>query len=135
VTVDDGATLTIVPGQIVKIAPFEGIDLIIGGTLLARGTTSQPIIFTNGRDDTVGGDTNNNGGANGPDNTFWNGITFFSGSTGNVIGYAGARYAGANAAGGSVALSGATVSVTNSVIRHSSTHGLVARSGSTLTST
>jgi len=53
--VDEGATLTIEPGTIIKGAEGEGTlasALVVarGGTLIANGTADQPIIFTSERD-------------------------------------------------------------------------------------
>src|SRR5439155_5817595 len=86
VTVAAGATLTIAPGMIVKARTFTGDDLIVDGTLVAGGTAAQPIIFTSDRDDTAGGDTNNNGVTVG-NNGDWNSITFNPGNAGNLLEY------------------------------------------------
>jgi hypothetical protein len=59
-TVPAGSTLTIGSGAIVK---FAGVyEFIVDGTLLANGTSGQPIVLTSIHDD-VGGDHNGNGGA------------------------------------------------------------------------
>ena len=73
VTVPEGATLTVGQGQVVKVAAGAA-DLIVEGTLLADGTTDAPIVFTTHKDDTAGGDTNNNADANSPFRGDWNGI-------------------------------------------------------------
>ena len=56
VFVEDGATLTIEPGTVIKGEPGEGADasaLIVaqGGQIFAEGTPTNPIIFTSTSDD------------------------------------------------------------------------------------
>ena len=55
VTVPQGATLTIGPGQVIKPtgAPSSS-GLIVKGTLVAQGTAAKPIVFTSPLDDTAG---------------------------------------------------------------------------------
>lgn len=72
VTVNEGVTMTVDPGVIVK---FEGSydDLNVQGRLVAEGTVDRPVVFTARRDDAAGGDTNNDG-ASPPSSGSWGGI-------------------------------------------------------------
>lgn len=98
VTVAAGATLTIQPGVIVKFGGTcpgcgaNSVALRVDGTLVASGTSAQPVVFTSFADDAHGGDTNNNGASSGAAGD-WYGLVFNSGSQGQLsnayIAYAG----------------------------------------------
>ena len=60
-TVASGATLTILPGAIVKFASGLSLTINSGAILNAIGTRAQPIVFTSIKDDEHGGDTNGDG--------------------------------------------------------------------------
>jgi hypothetical protein len=61
VEVPNGATLTILPGAVIKFSEYAGLVVDAGATLIAQGTVSQPITFTSLKDDTVAGDSNGDG--------------------------------------------------------------------------
>lgn len=70
--VESGATLTVDPGAILK---FDGgRRLEIKGVLHAVGSQTEPVYFTDIRDDGVGGDTNGDGNATAPAPGWWRGI-------------------------------------------------------------
>ena len=132
VTVPAGSTLTVGAGQIVKFRFLAGDDLVVDGTLNADGTPAQPIIFTADQDDSAGGDTNNNGisvGSHG----YWNAIQLRAGSSGHILDNVEIRFGGA---GNSAALvASVPMTLTNSVVRNSSTSGVrLQTSNSTLSS-
>ncbi len=99
ITVNSGVTLTIGAGQIIKFGgPFYN-GLTVDGTLSANGTGSQPIVFTSSRDDSAGGDTNNDGTASSPKAGDWSGLLLTNTSTGDVFDYVQVRYCGVDANG------------------------------------
>ncbi len=125
ITVATGATLTIGAGQIIKASTNNNIGLYVNGTLKASGTASQPVIFTSDHDDSVGGDTNNDGSNSSPGPGQWNGIQFNSGSSGNVLDHIDIRYGGQNGSFlGEIFVQSAGLSLTNSIIESSYRDGL-----------
>ncbi len=76
-TIEKGATLTIDPGVLIKL--YKDVDVFIKGGFNARGTASDPIIFTSYKDDARGGDSNNDGSSL-PLAGTWGGLDF-KGST------------------------------------------------------
>ncbi len=82
--VDAGATLTLEPGVVIK-PNHTFLALNINGSLIAQGTTENPIVFTSFKDDNDlrGGDTNGDGAASTPQDNDWANIKFLAGSISN----------------------------------------------------
>lgn len=78
-TIAPSAVLTVQPGVVIKLTNYyDGI--VVQGALVADGTAVQPIVFTSFKDDSYGGDTNNNGNGTTPAKGDWNTIDFVASS-------------------------------------------------------
>jgi hypothetical protein len=93
VTVSEGVTLTLSPGVVVK-ADSTTRELIVFGTLVAKGTATQPIVLTSYKDDTAHGDTNGDGSSTEPSFGDWVGVGFTANSPGGIGDFVEIRYAG-----------------------------------------
>lgn len=120
-TVGQNKTHTISKGTVVK---FESPGyLSVYGALNAAGTADERIVFTSIKDDSFGGDTNNDATATVPARGSWYYIKFYDQSSDelskldNVV----VRYGGYY---GSIYLSSASTPISNSVIEHSSSAGI-----------
>lgn len=67
VTLTDRARLNISSGAVIKFSPQA--RLIIKGELDAKGSKNKPVFFTSAFDDSIGGDTNEDGAATTPSST------------------------------------------------------------------
>jgi RHS repeat-associated protein len=79
--IPSGITLTVDPGTVVKALAGTQIRVQSGGTLVAIGTTGNPVIFTTFDDSSVGGNTDFNQGVSTPVPGEWGGIIVDSGGT------------------------------------------------------
>jgi hypothetical protein len=151
VAVLSGGDLELQAGMVLKVMDNAGINVY--GRLDVQGTSESPVVITSWRDDSLEGDTNNNGNGNIPQPGSWGEIVFRAGSQG-VLRDARVRYGGAlNSAniynlGGEVHLERVTssyasgyglvslattppgkVAVDNSVFSHNTVDGLRMESG------
>jgi RHS repeat-associated protein len=90
-----GATLTLLPGTVVK---FKGVygRLSIIGAVNSLGTPQNHVVLTSYLDDSVGGDTNGDGNATTPYRGSWMNINFDPGSHApmSIIDYTDVRWGG-----------------------------------------
>ncbi len=126
VRVYDGKTLTIVPGQVIKVAGgyFDTSVNNTGGKIVAQGTTGAPIIFTSTADDSAGGDSNVDGSSSAPGRGSWNGIYFHTGDSGSLFDQVEVRYGGSDLNSGSVNFNGGNATVSHLTVREVAGRGV-----------
>ena len=117
VTVESGATLTIQPGAILKFASGKSLTVNSGGTLNAQGSRALPVVFTSLKDDSVGGDTNEDADATHAESGDWARI-YVSGSA--RMDYCTIRYCNNNSDCGAIqGRDSGSVTFDNSMIEYS----------------
>lgn len=113
-------TLTIQAGTIIKFHN-DGPDMILGsgGTIIARGTASDPIIFTSWKDDSSGGDTNGDGSATQPSVKDWGGIST-NDENGSIFEHCKFHYGGKGSYSYTLEVYGNNIKVMNCEFSHNS---------------
>ena len=91
-TIAEGATVVVEAGVVVKFKAGGGLD--VRGRLIVEGTAAARVVFTSAADDSVGGDTNGDGGATGARRGDWRTIKFLGSSQSSLVNYASIRYGG-----------------------------------------
>lgn len=81
--VPSGVTLTLRAGTILKF--HAGASLDIRGTLRVLGTPQEPVVLTSIRDDSVGGDSDQDGATNAPSAGDWVGVVVSAPGAGGEI--------------------------------------------------
>jgi len=82
-TIIKGESLTVQPGAVIKF--LVGQYLTIKGTLRAVGKTDSLIAFTSFKDDSLGGDSNSDGGDSLPAPRDWAGLSILDSSSSNSV--------------------------------------------------
>ncbi len=80
--VDEEGSLTIAPGVVMKM--YEGGSFDVRGELNILGTAEEPVAITSMKDDTVAGDTNNDGAESSPAPGDWGRIHIRAGGKVNI---------------------------------------------------
>ncbi|MBX4189250.1 hypothetical protein KW785_01480 [Candidatus Parcubacteria bacterium] len=130
VTVPAGVTLMIAPGTVIKTLRSDTAarNIVIYGSLVARGDALHQIYLTSYQDDSVGGDTNGDSSATFPQTRDWQGIVFEEGSSGDLD-FVTLRYGGTNGfvrfENQSVLTNdGGVVTIDHSIIEHNNNVGI-----------
>ncbi|MBK8492201.1 MAG: hypothetical protein IPL49_15290 [Saprospirales bacterium] len=120
------STLTIEAGTIIKfdIDGYPYLTIQDNGTLLARGSSAKPIVFTSFKDDANGGDTNKDNATN-PGKGDWQGIILYG--NGSELEYCRFQYGGES--GSVVEIYDCAVTLKNCTFAHNTGENLSGGTG------
>lgn len=135
-TIPNGGELTLDEDVVLK---FMGVSsrMVIndGGRLIVDGDTSSPVHFTSINDDSVGGDTNNNGSSTNPAPDDWNALILNSGAEAELsyldIAYGGSYHPAFGPAYANILNNGGILEASNSTFREAY-NGIRQYSGSSI---
>ena len=134
-TVSSNAVFTIDPGVVIKF-PYSSSYISVNGALNAVGVQGpyrdvEKIYFSSYSDDSIGGDTNNDGSSSSPAWGNWFSIAFSSSGDDSlnvlkncVVRYGGSGYYGGYTGYGAVSIFDATVNIDSTTIEQSYTSGI-----------
>jgi len=128
-TISPNAVLTIEPGVVIKYNEVccHTNSIIVDGGLIAEGTPTEKIIFTSIKDDSSGGDTNNDGNNSEPQKGDWRDLRFDSSTLDSVNSLINCEFRyGGNTSGGDAAirLFNSQAIIDNCIIEQSSSAGI-----------
>jgi RHS repeat-associated protein/uncharacterized repeat protein (TIGR01451 family) len=117
-TLEINTILTLQSEAVIKFQPSA--KMVIKGQLISQGVESHPVFLTSINDDTVGGDTNNNGTATSPAKGDWDSISFTSTSGTSIFDFVVMRYGGSSSSTGMLYLNGGSPSSMSHLVIHGS---------------
>jgi len=127
ITINNGNTLTIESGVIVKMQSGRSIILLNGNVIIGSASDPNPVVITSYKDDAYGGDTNGDGSTS-PGRGDWKYIQVSSASSQITVNNTLIRYGGLSSSMVQI-LSGARATIANATIEYSNDAGLGIRNG------
>ncbi|MGB2869467.1 MAG: right-handed parallel beta-helix repeat-containing protein [Bacteroidota bacterium] len=122
ITINNGITLTVRPGTIVKFA--QNVRVTVNGALVANGKPDSLIVFTSQKDDSYGGDSNGDTTASGPNPGDWDMLYLNSGqNNSSVLNNCIVKFGGSSSNGNILVVS-SSPTISNLYSSNSSNYGL-----------